>query len=185
MSGQADGGQAQGGQGSQPQSGQPQGQQYQQGTQQDVLQEWGIYGTVLFALAGFGTGLFFFLVDALDEPLLEASGGGGLGQQIGSSFGQIFLLFTPWMAVFIAAFVGAAISRQGSFDDSMGFKVAGVSMGAGTVLAFILSAFLISTTVDGASIAFGGLIINSVLAGIVAAAIGAGGVWADRNQAPN
>jgi hypothetical protein len=194
MSGQSGGGQVQGGQGGQggqPQGGQPpggpQGGPAAQGGGSDVLQEWGIYGTILFSLAGFGGGLFFFLLDAVDSDLLQASGGGGggFGQQIGAGISAIFLYITPWIAVFAAVFVGAGLARRADVDDTMAFKIAGLCTGAGTVVAFILSAFLISTTFSNLSIKFGGLIINSVAAGGVAAVLGAAGVWVERNQAPN
>jgi hypothetical protein len=196
MSGQSGGGQVQGGQGGQggqPQGGQPpggpQGGPAAQGGGSDVLQEWGIYGTILFSLAGLGNGLLWFLFDTVDEQLLEASQSGAVGQQTGMGFGaafmQLFMLMTPLVAIFVAPFVGAAIARQVEHGDSMVFKIVGVCSGAGTVVGFILSAFLISTTVSNASIAFGGLLINAIVAGVVAAGVGVGGVWAQRNQAPN
>jgi hypothetical protein len=193
--GQPQGGQPQGGQpqarqpqGGQPQSGQPQGGQYAGGQSSSVdtalVQSWGTYGAILFALAGFGIGLFYFLVDAIDEPLLEVSGVGGGGGGFAGGFGTILMLVVPMMAVFLAAFVGVAVARGVDMDDSSTFQAAAVLMAVGTLVSFILSSFLISTTFDNQSIAFGGLIINSVLAAIVAAGVGAGGVWAERNQAP-
>jgi hypothetical protein len=204
--GQPQGGQPQGGQpqvgqpqGGQPQGGQPQGQptggqphegQYG-GTQMSsvdtaLMQSWAIYSAILFAFAGFGIGLFFFLADVIDSQLLQLSGAGGSGSGgfLSAGLSSALLLFAPLMAIFLAAFVGVAIARDVDLDDNTTFQVTAVLMGVGTLVSFILSAFLISTLYDNLSLAFGGLIINAILAAIVAAGIGVGGVWTERNQAP-
>lgn len=95
------------------------------------------------------------------------------------------MTMVPIIAVFLGVFVGVAIARDVDLDDTKTIQVAAVIMAAGTFIAFVLSAFFISTTLgEGLSLAIGGLLINSVIAAIVAAGVGAGGVWTERNQAP-
>lgn len=201
MSGQSGGSQNQGAQGGQPQdqSGQPQPPQGGgapaggSGGGNDALQEWAVFSAILFAISGVGMGLLAFLMDAVDEPLIEfdvESGfGEGFSQQL--QFEEVMqavpasLEILPFLAVFIAPFVGVLIATQVTLDDGETFQVAGASLAAGTLVLSILGWFVMSLTFpDGLSLDFGGVIINAVVAAIVAAIVAVGGVWAQRNQYP-
>jgi hypothetical protein len=48
----------------------------------------------------------------------------------------------------------------------------------------VLSASLTSTTFEGVSLEFGGLLIDAAISGLIAAGTGVAGVWLTRNQAP-
>lgn len=194
-SGQPQGGQPQGAppQGGQPQGGQPVGGQAQpqaagQGQQmsyeQALIKDWTLFTGGLFAIAGLGVGLMWFLIDAIDQQLVSADGGGGIGAGFGAAFNTFILLLFPVVAVALAAFIGAGVAMRADHPDQTVFKLTAAGVGVGTFLFFVLSAILTSTTFEGVSLEFGGLLIDSVISGIVAAGTGVAGVWLTRNQAP-
>lgn len=178
------GGQARG----QPQGGHPQRTQPAQSSGIDQeLQDWTIFTSILFSLAGAGVGLLFILENAIDEPVLGIDSSASLGEGLGglaAGFGQIIVFMFPVVVITIAPFIGAAIAMQTDHSDQMVFKLTAAGLGIGTLIYFFLSTLLYSTTLDGASIEFGGLLINAALAGLAAAGVGVGGNWTARNQAP-
>jgi hypothetical protein len=203
--GQPGGGQPQGGQpgGGQPQGGQPQagqrrGGQTQGGHQQsnqplasNVLQDWTKYLAILSAIGGVGMGLLSILFDAIDESLIQIDAQGGLALQQGGGVGggsDLALApfsVAPFIAIPVALVLGVALAGRIEEDDQMTFQIVAAGAAAGTVIFWILGALLSSVALpQGFSINFGGLIINSVIAAIVAAGMAVGGVWAARNQAP-
>lgn len=206
MSGQSGGSQNQ-----EAQAGQPQGQSNQRQPPQgnappagggdggnDALQEWAVFSAILFAISGVGMGLLAFLMDAVDEPLyeldIEGAFGEGFSQQLqfeeateglGAAHALGGFEILPFLAVFIAPFVGVLIATQVTLDDGATFQAAGASLAAGTLVLSILGWFVMSLTFpDGLSLDFGGVIINAVVAAIIAAIVAVGGVWAQRNQYP-
>ncbi len=149
-----------------------------------VLQEWAKFVTLLFAIGGAGAGLVLLLFDAIDEPLLEASGtglGGGFGALM---YSMIILVVGGLVPVVLAVFLGAYLHEQLRTTDEDPLKVAAAAVGAGVLVAFVLVSFIGTLTIDGASIAFGGVIINGIISALVAAGAAAGGVWTMQNQAP-
>ncbi len=176
------------------------------GADTTIIQEWAIFGTIMFALSGVGAGILAFLIDAIDQPVVEldlgglggGGGGGGNGgfgaaQQLqqaggGGNVGTIALGgldVLPVLAVFLAPFIGLVIARQVSLDDNTTFQAVGAATGAGTLVFLILGWFITSLALPSSlSIAFGGLIINAILAAIIAALVAIGGVWTQRNQSP-
>lgn len=217
---QGQGGQRQG-QGGQPQGGQPQGQRGQRsqggapgggtapmggggggGADTTIIQEWAIFGTIMFALSGVGAGVLAFLIDAIDQPVVEldlggAAGGGNEGfsavqqlQQAGGgtsganiALGGLDVL--PVLAVFLAPFIGLVIAKQVSLDDNTTFQAVGAATGVGTLVFLILGWFIMSLALPSSlSIAFGGIIINAIISAIIAALVAIGGVWTQRNQSP-
>jgi len=158
----------------------------------EALQAWTVFSATLFAIAGFAVGVLVILVNAVDESLLEldvqgAPDGGG-APEVGAEFANFFaVIFTYPLLVFLAGlavFVGAGLAYRGVPDGDT-FQVAAVSAAAGAALFLIVSVILVSTTLDGLSVNFVGLLINSVLAAAVAAGAAAGGVWTARNQSPS
>jgi len=195
--GQPQGAQPQGGQpqGTQPQGGQPAGAQpqgapgqYQQGAptggEQELIKDWTVFTGILFAISGAAVGLMWFLIDAIDQDLVTVDGGGGIGGGIGAAFSSFVLLVFPVVAVSLAAFLGAAIEMRTDHPQQTTFKLTAAGAGVGTVLFFIIAAVLTSLTFEGASLAFGGLIVDSIIAGLAAAGAAVGGVWTVRNQLP-
>lgn len=149
----------------------------------DPLKAWTTFVTILFGIAGAAVGLLMILMDAVDEPVLAADGG-GLGG--GAELGSLLLLFQfPVLAVGLATFVGVGIAYKTEVGDDEVLRIAGAGPAAGTIVFLIVATFLASTTFAGASIAFGGLLINAIVAGIVAGIAGAGGAWAARNKTPD
>lgn len=106
----------------------------------------------------------------------------------------------PLVGIAGAVLVGAWIGTGFDVPDDVAYKVAGVSAGAGTAVLWLVGAFLVVTSgrpaIDGSQIAagaeatvdisadVGGLLVSSIAAGAVAAAVGAGAVWVARNQQP-
>jgi len=188
---QPQGGQPTGGQpqaqpqGAQPAGSQPQaqGRSYQTGGEQELIKEWTVFTALLFAISGAAVGLMIFLIDAIDQDLLSVDGGGFGGGGLGFNF--LFLIMYAVVAVSFAAFVGAVIASQTDEPDQTAFKLAAAGTGAGTILFFVIGSVLTSLTfADGVSLAFGGVIINGIIAGLAAAGAGVGGVWTMRNQSP-
>jgi hypothetical protein len=152
--------------------------------EQELIKDWTIFTGGLFAIAGLGVGLMWFLIDAIDQQLVSVDNAGGFGAGIGGVFNTFILLLFPVVAVSLAAFVGAAIAMQTNEPDQTVFKLTAAGVGVGTFLFFVLSAILASTTFEGASLEFGGLLIDSAVSGLIAAGTGVAGVWLARNQAP-
>jgi hypothetical protein len=183
------GGQAQGQpQGGQPVGGQPPQQAAGQGRQmnyeQELIKDWTIFTGGLFGIAGLAVGLLWFLIDALDQTLVSVDGTGGFGAGAVSGTSVFILLLFPVIAVSLAVFVGAGMAMKADHPDQTVFKLTGAGVGVGAFLFFVLSAILVSTTFEGVSLEFGGLLIDSIIAGIIAAGAGVAGVWLTRNQAP-
>ncbi len=159
----------------------------------DPLQAWTVFLATLFAMAGFAVGVLTILVDAVDESFLEldmadgATGGGG-GVNIGAEFANLFsVTFTYPVLVFtvaLAVFVGAGLAYQVGADEGSLFQIAAASAGAGAALFVIVSVILVSTTIDGLSVNFGGLLINAVVTGVVAGGASVAGSWTVLNQSP-
>jgi len=170
-------------QGEQPSQGQPPGGQPQGRTrggqsfadQNQILIDWTKFMSILLAIAGAGLGLFFVIFDALDQDLLSPSGG----------FGELFLLFPIFVVLVGAPLVGAALTPRIQEPQQEVFKISFATLAAGTFILTLLSAFLISTTFDGPSIEFGGLLITAIVAAVFAGGTSAGGSWAMLNQYPD
>jgi hypothetical protein len=181
-------------QGQQPQSqeqGQPpQGQAPRQPARQggqsgpNPLQEWTVYGTALFALAGAGLGLFLLLADAVDEPILAPDGPAASQVGFGSAFAEMFILVAAMVAIFGAAFVGVGFSRRLSLEEGTSLQIAGAVGALGTLAVLVLVTIFNFLTVDNVSLEVAGLLINGIIAGLVGGLAGAGGFWIDRNQSP-
>jgi hypothetical protein len=149
-----------------------------------VIQEWATFITILFAIGGGASGVMLLLFDSIDQPLLEASGGGFGGAIGGSLYSSAILVIGGLVPIMLAVFIGAYLSGkiQGTGEDPI--QVAAASVGLGTLVAFILVSFIGTLTLDGVSIAFGGVLINGIISALVAAGAAAGGVWTMQNQAP-
>ncbi|MEF8813398.1 MAG: hypothetical protein V5A55_06225 [Halovenus sp.] len=159
---------------------------------QDPLQAWTVFLATLFAMAGFAIGVLTILVDAIDESFLEpdmdAPTGGGGGVDFGAEFANLFsVTFTYPVLVFtvaLAVFVGAGLAYRAEADESSLFQIAAASAGAGAALFVIVSVILVSTTIDGLSVNFSGLLINAIITGIVAGGASVAGTWTVLNQSP-
>jgi len=152
------------------------------------MQEWVIFVASLFGLAGFGFGLTWIIIDAIDQPVFEITQSGGFGSSSTSgpafidSVAQLPLVFVVAVA---AVLLGAWLGRTLDTDDMTAFQVAGAATAAGAAVFTLLSLLLISFTVDDPSLAFGGLIITTLVTAIFTAAVAVGSVWVSRNQYPS
>lgn len=152
--------------------------------QSNPLQEWTVYGTALFALAGAALGLFLFLVDTVDEAILSPDGAGAIQSGFGSAFAELFIMTSAMVAIFAATFVGVWFSRTLTFEEGVSLQIAGAVGAAGTiVVVFIVTVFNL-LSVDNVSLEVAGLLINGSIAALIGGLAGAGGFWTDRNQTP-
>lgn len=137
-----------------------------------VAKEWAVFVGALLTAAGLGSGVFQFLADAVDTATSETTGN-----------------VTPWglsstttMAAIVAAFVGVLLAqRLASQDEAM--KTAFLSTAVGT-FGLLVMRVGIGGTVSDNTLAVEGLFVNAIIAGLVAGAVGAAGVWIARNLAP-
>ena len=140
--------------------------------QQPIVKQWTKFITALFALVGVGFGLVVILFDVVDQDIVDGVGGVAA---VGT---------TPYIGVAIGVSLGAILGFTLSRDDKTTFLTAAISTLAGTTVLYVLTAILASIPAD-ASLDFGGLIANAIVAGIAAAVVAAGGVWVVRNLAPD
>jgi hypothetical protein len=167
----------------QPTQGQVPRQPPQQG-QPNPLQEWTVYGTALFALAGAALGLFLFFVDAVDEAILSPDGVGAVQSGFGSAFAEMFIMIGAMVAIFAATFVGVWFSRTLTLEEEMSLQIAGAVGAAGTLVVVLIVTIFNFLTVDNVSLEVAGLLINGIIAALMGGLAGAGGFWTDRNQTP-
>ncbi|SDL05467.1 ABC transporter permease [Natronorubrum texcoconense] len=151
--------------------------------QQPIVAAWTTYLTLLLALVAVGYGLFGILTDAVDEDIAEAEDGiAGFDAAFEAAF-SIPLMGTPYLAILLAAFVGAFLGWRLERDRSTAYVAAGLATGVATVVFWTLAA-LFGTIPLAVSVDIGGLLVNALLAGISAGLVAAGGVWATRTRAP-
>jgi hypothetical protein len=150
-----------------------------------LLVDWTVFTTILFAIAGAALGLFFIIFNGLDQNVLSASGSGsGFGAAFAAA-GSISLLYIPLaVAILVAPLVGSTLPARITQPDQELFKIAFATLAAGTFVVELLSGFMISTTFNGLSLQFGGFLIMTILAALLAGAAAAGGAWATLNQYP-
>jgi hypothetical protein len=128
----------------------------------------------------------WLIIDAIDEPVFEAdqstSFDSGISAGVTALSAQITLI-----AVLVAAAVltGAWLGRNLDADDQLTFQIAGAAVAAGSAIFLILSFLFLSFTFDNISVAFGGLILNTLISAIFTAGVAVGSVWLSRNQYPS
>ena len=177
-------------QGGQPPHGQPQGghpprqRRVQQPSGPNPIQEWSIYGTSVFALAGAGVGLFLLLFEVFDESILTVTGaangfGGG-----GAHPNSLYILITAMVVLLLAPFVGMSIARRVEFGEPMTYKIVAAPLAAGAAAVVFLTTIFVFIGSDNVSLEFAGFLLTLILAAGGAAGLGVGGVWVERNQAP-
>jgi len=159
-------------------------QQQQTNSIPPLVQEWVVYVSAIFGIAAFGFGLNWLIIDAIEEPIFEASSSAGFGSGAGTVQISTLIPFLSILAV-AAVLTGIYLGRNLDVTDQMAYKVAGGSLAAGAAVFMILSMLLLSFTMDNISIAFGGLIINTIITAIFVAAVAVGGVWVSRNRQPS
>lgn len=202
-------------QNSQPQGGQPQsGQAYGQ-TQQPVQQNTGLAdklqqeptfsylkGTVsMYALVGLGVGLTALLIGGIGEELVSVSANGeSEAVHLGTNVVTVAVGALPLFAAVLAVSVGSRFASEIPEDDQTVAIAAAVAVLAGTIVMWILGAFLASTqlTADffslttfgvnnsdvSFSLEFGALLISSIVGGIGTAVIGGGTAYIERTFIP-
>ena len=166
--------------GGQPPGGQAYGQPAATGP--NILQEWVIYIAALFGLAGGGFGLAWVIIDAIDQPVFELQDAGFGSGSIGLAGPSLQVVLVAIVAAVVA---GVWLGRTLNEDDQTTFKIAGAAVAAGTAVFMLLSLIFVSVTLEDISIAFGGLLINTIITALFAAGLAAGGVWLSRNQYPS
>jgi len=177
----------QGGQQQQPPVGAARSNRQQQANSiPPLVQEWVVYVTAIFGIAAFGFGLNWLIIDAIEEPIFEASSSTGFGSGFSAGMVQISALIAFLSILAVAAVLtGIYLGRNLDVTDQMAYKVAGGSLAAGAAVFMLLSMLLLSFTLDNISVAFGGLIINTIITAIFVAAVAVGGVWVSRNRQPS
>jgi len=203
--GQPQNNQPQGGQpqGDQPRGGQPQsGQAYGQ-TQQPVQQGPGLADRLqspptvnhiksvvaIYALIGLGMGLIAFLIGAVDEALISTPDSADFGSALGGAmyvaggYG-IPVSGIPYVGAVVSAGVGIRFSDRIGEDLQTVATAAAVASFLGVIVMWLIAAILGSTQFDGVDLEFGGLLINSIIAGIGLGMISAGMVYIERNLTP-
>ncbi|MFP8955648.1 hypothetical protein ACLI4Y_02890 [Natrialbaceae archaeon A-CW3] len=138
----------------------------------ELLKEWALFGGILLTIAGLGVGLFYILVDAIDQEVAET--GSLFAWGLGSSVSTLLV---------VGAFVGVFVAWNVDVADDLAYKIAGATMAAGTFGFVVISVLFRSTTSD-VSLEFAGLLINAAIGALVVGAVAAGGVWVARNKAP-
>lgn len=152
----------------------------------DVLGEWAIFGIGLAALAGLGFGMIDLVLDAIDEPLLDADD--VPWDEFGSLFEAVFsasIMDVPHLAVLLSLAFGLYLGLAVDLPADELYKIDGVVAAGGTVVFWVIAAVFGAAAIDGVSIDFGGLLINAIVAGIIAALVAAGATWIGRNRAPS
>ncbi|MXV61524.1 hypothetical protein GS429_05480 [Natronorubrum sp. JWXQ-INN-674] len=151
---------------------------------QPVVKAWTTYLTLLFALVAVGFGLFGILSDAVDEGIVDTTGGGtGFDAAFEAAF-SIPLTASPYLAILIAVFVGAALGWRLERDRSTAYVVAGIGTGVAAFVFWVLAALFGTIPLDTVAIDIGGLLVNAIFAGVVAGIVAIGGVWATRTRGP-
>jgi hypothetical protein len=164
--------------------GQPAGQAYRQpaATGPSLLQEWVIYIAALSGLAGGGFGFVWVIIDAIDQPVFQFQDTGFGSSSIGLAGPSLQVVL---VAVVAAVVTGVWLGRTIEEDDQTTFKIAGAAVAAGTAAFMLLSLIFVSVTLEDISVAFGGLLINTIITALFAAGLAAAGVWLSRNQYPS
>lgn len=160
--------------------------------QQPVVTEWVTFLATLFALIGVGVGLLMILGDAVGEEMFSVDVAGDFEEFDGgsgdASAGVAGFGLPPQQAMFWAipasVLVGAVVSARLPTDETSAALAASIGTGVGTLALVVLGAFLSSIAMDDMSVEFGGVLINGVVAGIVAGGVAAAAAWVVRNRAP-
>lgn len=144
------------------------------------LQEWTVYLATLFGIAGFGLGLMWVVLDAIDQGVFEANG--STGTELAASVATLPLLVVlPVVAVFVGAWVG----RRHRGSDIGAVKAGAAGVGGGTALAVLITFVLVVMSINGVSLSVGGLLTHAVVAAVFSALLAAGGVSVTRNRQPS
>jgi hypothetical protein len=149
-----------------------------------LFQDWTLFTGLLFTIAGVGVGVMMILSNTLDVDVVSVSSSLALGSESANLFLISLIFVFPVFAISVSPFVGAAIAKQSSQADQNVLKLTAAAVGVGTLIYYIVSTLLFTTTLDGVSLKIGGLLITAVMYALVAAAVGVGGSWAVRNQLP-
>ncbi|ELY35891.1 hypothetical protein [Natronorubrum tibetense] len=138
----------------------------------------------LYALLGAGMGLIVIFADIIDESFLDASGP-GMGDITAVSFVGIPTSGAPHIAAVLALLVGGYLALRMAADDKQTMITGAAGALAGTLLLWILSAFLAVSQMDNTSVEVGGLLINGIVLGLLVGGIAAGTVYIMRNLVPD
>lgn len=155
----------------------------------ELIKEWTIVVAGVLTSVAVGFSLFVFLGDAIDEALLS---GNAINNNQGfmSTFAMLptHVVLVPLVAIALSALVGVGMALQLDVDDGTLFKTVAASVAVGTVVSWVVGTVLGVNLVDvfgnNISLAYGGLIINSVVAGLAAAVASVASAWLVRNQTP-
>lgn len=155
-------------------------------TERDLIQEWVVYIVGLFGLIGVGFGSYDILAAAVDANLIDSPNDGGFGAIVGAidAAASFSLVSTPYVAIVLSVGLGVFFGWTLTHDDSLAFRVAAGTTAAGTAICWLLAGIVASAVLDGVSLDFVGLVLNIVVAAVVAAIVAVGGVWFTRNFTP-
>ena len=145
---------------------------------------WMTFVAGLFALIGLGFGLLAILFDAVDEDLLELDEEGLQGFEAAVEAAFSFpITGTPYLAIVLSVGVGAALGGVVNRPDAVVYRIAAASAAAGTAALWVLAALFASVPLE-ASLDIGGLLINVIIAAVVASLVAVGAVWLVRTRVP-
>lgn len=136
----------------------------------------------LYAVIGVGMGLMIIAYEIIGESILE---GGFGGEVFELTIVSIPISGAPHIAAVLALFVGGYLSLRMAADDRETMVTAAAGTAAGTVVLWVLSAFLAASQVDDVSVAISGLLINAIVLGLLVGAVAAGAVYVMRNLVPD
>lgn len=140
-----------------------------------LVKEWTVFIGSLLTTIGVGIGVLWFVLDRMSLSMYEPEVGDG-------SFHAWGFTSSMTVAMAIAVFVGVFLAwRLGPRQNAT--KVAAVSVLVGT-FGLLVTRLLIRSTLSDNSVAFDGVLINSLATAVVAAGVAAAGVWIAQNLAP-
>lgn len=150
--------------------------------EQEIIKEWTIYVTGMFAALGLAIGINYNIQDQWDHGLLSGSGAGpGLGALGPSmSFLTVFLLGIVGSVV-----LGVVIARNVDNEQYTGYKVGAVTSIIGLPVLVLLSGLLLAQSVDNVDLEFVNTLVSGLGAGIAAAIGAAISIYLTEEQAPD
>lgn len=154
-------------------------------TEKDVLQEWLIYVTGLFAAFGLAIGLNGVIQDVWAHDLVSYSGQGTFQQAIYSAgvHASNVWAFMILGIVGVSA-LGIMYARNVDNENQTAFKVAAATGIVALPVLLVVGTFLYTLQLDNWDPEFVNLIVSGIGAGIAAAIGSAIVVWLTENKAP-
>ena len=127
--------------------------------------------TALFILAGMAVVSYLFIGDLLGVRILRTADGITEGEI--RSVAEVALQTVFFFPLVIAAFFGAITQAWSGAKEEIVVAIAGTSVGIGTIIYVLIVGYAVGITAGPVSPSLTGLILHSLLVGIVATATAA------------